>query len=230
MNIQNLRLDEQVYVADSFDAFLVEGAHFTHREEYPILERNMIACSIPVDIMPFNKALKYRGDLSNTFICTYSADKTFERVRRNPKAYLNFFKRTAGIIGFDFSIHSDMPLIKQKSQIFDNLALTYYYGRNGVPIIPNVRSGVDELTPEFLNCIPTHSTIAIGTHGFMKRMPEKYEWYCFISEIITILQPTNVIVYGTLNCKIFDDFKTLTNIFCYPSWISNRWRQVKYGD
>ena len=215
---------------DSFGAYLVEGAHFSSHEEYPIIEERMIAKTIPVDIMPFSKAINYRGDLRNTFICTYSPDKTFERVRRNPQKYLNFFKRTAGLIGFDFSIHSDMPLIKQKAQIYDNLALTYFYGNNGVPVIPNVRSGVDELTPEFLECIPKNSTIAIGTHGFMKEMREKYEWYCFLDEVISIIHPQNIVVYGTLSSKIFDDFKKSTNIICYPSWISDRWRRVKNGD
>ena len=215
---------------DSFGAYLVEGARFSKHEEYPIIEERMIAKTIPVDIMPFSKAINYRGDLSNTFICTYSPDQTFERVRRNPQKYLNFFKRTAGLIGFDFSIHSDMPIIKQKAQIYDNLALTYYFGKNGVPVIPNVRSGVDELTPEFLLCIPRNSTIAIGTHGFMKEMREKYEWYCFLKEVTNTLQPENIIVYGTLSSKMFDEFKESTNIVCYSSWISERWRRAKNGD
>lgn len=215
---------------DSFDAYLVDRAHFSSHEEYPIIEERMIAKTIPVDIMPFSKAINYRGDLSNTFICTYSPDKTFERVRRNPQKYLSFFKRTAGLIGFDFSIHSDMPLIKQKSQIYDNLALTYYYGNHNIPVIPNVRSGIDELTPEFLECIPKNSTIAIGTHGFMKETREKYEWYCFLEQVINDLHPKNIIVYGTLTSRIFDDFKKCTNIICYSSWISERWRRVKDGN
>jgi hypothetical protein len=224
------RPKEEGYVSDSFGAFLVEGARFSSREEYPIIEESMIAQELPVDIMPFNKALNYRGDLSKTFICTYSPDKTFERVRRNPQKYLSFFKRTAGLIGFDFSIHSDMPLIKQKSQIYDNLALTYYFGNHDIPVIPNVRSGIDELTPEFLQCIPRNSTIAIGTHGFMKEMREKYEWYCFLKDVINTLYPKNIIVYGTLSSKMFDEFKKNTNIVCYSSWISERWRRAKNGD
>ena len=222
--------DEQGKVVDSFGAFLVEGARFTSHEEYPIIEERMIATEIPVEIMPFNKALTYRGDLSKTFICTYSPDKTFERIRRNPQRYLDFFKRTAGLIGFDFSIHSDMPIIKQKSQIYDNLSLTYYYGNQNIPVIPNVRSGIDELTPEFLECIPKNSTIAVGTHGFMKETREKYEWYCFLEQVIENLHPKNIIVYGTLSSKIFDDFKKSTNIICYPSWISERWRRVRDGN
>lgn len=217
---------EKKCTPDSFGAYLVEGARFSSTEEYPIIEKEMVSQVLPADIMPFDKALNYQGNLEKTFICTYARDNTFERVRRNPKKYLPFFKRTAGLIGFDFSVHTDMPLIKQKSQIYDNLSLTYYYGKQGVPVIPNVRSGVDELTNEFLECIPKESTIAVGTHGFIQKKFEKYEWYCFLDLIVKQLHPTNLVVYGTLNSKLFTDFKAKTNIVCYSSWTAkNCWRR-----
>lgn len=229
----NMQLTNMVSVSpidtvdDSFQAFLVEDATFTKHEEYPILRADMIASKLPKKIMPFNKAINFQGDLSETFICFFSPDPSFERVRRNPKKYVNFFKRTAGIIGFDFSIHSDMPIIKQKTQINDNLSLSFYYGNMGIPVITNIRCGVDELLPEFLESIPKKLPIAIGTHGFIKTMPEKYEWYCFIDEIINKLTPSDIVVYGPLKGELFDDFRSKTNIVCYTPWISNRWREAK---
>lgn len=213
-------------VTDSFQAYLTEGAHFTETEEYPILRPDMITTELPVKIMPFHKAITFQGDLSDTFICSYSPDQTFERIRRQPAKYLKFFKRTAGLIGFDFSIHTDMPIIKQKAQIYDNLALTYYFGNNGIPIIPNLRCGVDELLPEFLSAIPHHSKIAVGTHGFIKETREKLEWYYFLDQAISKLEPTDVIVYGTLRGKLFDEFKSRTNIVTYNAWIADRWKEV----
>ncbi len=217
-------------VSDSFQAFLVEGATFTKGEEYPILESDMISKDIPENIMPFNKALHYQGDLSKVFVATYAPDESFERVRRNPQCYVNFFKRTAGIIGFDFSIHSDMPIVKQKSQMYDNLALSYYYGKQGIPIIPNLRCGVDELLPEFLETIPTHSLVAIGTHGFIKTIPEKAEWYCIIEEIINKLKPSGIIVYGNLSGKIFGEFEDKCKFYYYEPWIKTDRRSRQGGE
>lgn len=113
ITMPGVRLNDTV--DDSFQAFLIDGAFFTRGEEYPILHKSMISAIIPQKIIPFSKAITFQGDLSNTFICFFSPDKTFERVRRNPRKYINFFKRTAGIIGFDFSVHDDMPIIKQKA-------------------------------------------------------------------------------------------------------------------
>jgi len=215
------------YVVDSFSAFLVENAHFTDQEEYPILEEFMFSKDIPNKILPFGKAINSQKDLSDTFICFYTPDAEFERIRKNPKKYLHFFKRTAGIIGFDFSVHTDMPIIKQKSQINDNLSLTYFYGNNQIPIIPNIRCGVDELLPEFLSAIPKKQIVAVGTHGFIKERRQKYEWYCFLRKIINTIDPSNIIVYGTLNGNIFDEFKLNVPITCFSPWISERWLEVR---
>lgn len=218
-------------VNDSFQAFLVSNAKFTATEEYPIISKDMVAQTVPQKVIPFSKAINYRGDLTDTFICTYEADSLFERVRKNPRKYLHFFERTAGLIGFDYSIHTDMPIIKQKTQINDNLSLTYYFGENGIPIIPNIRCGVEELLPEFISAIPKHSLIAIGVHGFIKYRFEKYEWYCFLEKVLQELEPSAVVVYGALNDVIFDTFKEKYKFFFYTPWIYNHGKEaVKDGD
>ena len=230
MHTSNL-LSGAPFVPDSFQSFLVRGASFTDEEEYPIIPASYVSTSVPGKVMPFSKAITFHGDLHDTFICFYSPDETFERVRRNPKRYLSFFKKTAGIIGPDFSIHSDMPLVKQKAQINDNLSLTYFYGSEGVPVIPNLRCGIDELLPEFLTAIPTHSLVAIGTHGFVHQMQEQCEWYCFIEFFCKILQPSGIIVYGSLHNSMFDDLKTRYSFFFYDPWISQRAKEVRrYGN
>lgn len=212
--------DENNVVEDSFQAFLVEGANFTSIEEYPIIENWMIPNFPPKMIMPFDKALNYRGDLSDIYICTYARDCTFERVRRSPKKYLNFFKKCAGIIGFDYSVHSDMPIVKQKSQMNDNLSLSFYYAKQGIKLIPNIRYGIDELADEFLSAIPMNSLIAIGTHGFIKEIPQKAEWYCFLEKIISVLDPSSIIVYGKLSGGIFKEFDGRCKFYYYEPWIN----------
>ncbi len=213
-------------VEDSFKAFLVEGAEFTDGEEYPIIPSQYVAKDLPKKIMHFSKAITYKGDLSDTFICFFSPDKTFERVRRNPKRYLPFFKRTAGIIGFDYSIHSDMPIIMQKAQMYDNLSLTFFYGKEGIPVIPNLRCGIDELQSEFFSSIPRNGIVAVGTHGFIKTKHEQYEWYCFLERVIAELKPSNIVVYGTLNGELFNEIKQQTSIVCYDAWNDLRRKEM----
>lgn len=212
--------NENNIVEDSFQAFLVEGASFTKEEEYPVLESWMIPKTPPKKIMPFDKALNYKGDLSEVFVCTYARDPSFERIRRYPRRYVDFFNKCAGLIGFDFSVHSDMPIIKQKSQINDNLSLTFFYGKEGNKVIPNIRYGCDETSQEFLNAIPKHALIAIGTHGFIKTIPQKAEWRCFLEKVIKELEPTGIIVYGHLDGTLLEGMKEKCRFYFYEPWIN----------
>lgn len=212
-------------IKDTFQAFLVDGADFTDIEQYPILEKDMISNDIPNKIISFDK-YREEKDLSNCFICFYAPDESFEKVRRNPKRYLDLFKRCKGIIGFDFSVHTDMPLIKQKSQMNDNLSLTFYYAKQGIKVIPNIRYGIEDTADEYLKSFPKNTLIAVGTHGFIKTKLHKFYWLRFLDKIIDELNPTGIIVYGTLNGLIFDSIKKKVPIYCYDSWIDKRVKEV----
>ncbi len=223
--------NENNIVEDSFQAFLVEGASFTKEEEYPVLESWMIPETPPKKIMPFDKALNYKGDLSEVFVCTYARDPSFERIRKHPRRYEGFFKKCAGLIGFDYSVHSDMPIIKQKSQMNDNLSLSYFYGKEGNKVIPNIRYGSDETSQEFLEAIPKHSLIAVGTHGFIKTISQKCEWYCFFEKVIEELEPTGIVVYGSLDGTILERIKEKCRFYFYEPWINeDRKRRHKNGN
>lgn len=212
-------------IKDTFQAFLVDGADFTDIEQYPILEKDMISNDIPNKIISFDK-YREEKDLSNCFICFYAPDESFEKVRRNPKRYLDLFKRCKGIIGFDFSVHTDMPLIKQKSQMNDNLSLTFYYAKQGIKVIPNIRYGIEDTADEYLKSFPKNTLIAVGTHGFIKTKLHKYYWLRFLEKIIDELNPTGIIVYGTLYGSIFDSIKKKVPVYCYDSWIDKRVKEV----
>lgn len=213
-------------VEDSFQAFLVEDANFTQQEEYPIIKDWMVPQNPPTKVMPFSRAITYKGDLSEYFVYFYSPDDTFERVRRNPRRYLRFFKRCKGIIGFDFSVHTDMPLAKQKSQLNDNLSLSFFFANSGVPLFPNARGGVDSINDEYLNAFPKHTYIALGVHGFVKSTRQKYEWRLWIAKLIDELQPKGFIVIGHLPQDIIDDYEDKVEFHFFDSFIEERWKEV----
>jgi len=215
-------------IVDSFKAFLIEKAELTGSEGYPIIRKDMISNQLPIDIITFKESLKVPMDKRNNYyICTFSPDKTFMRVLNYPKRYLKYFQQFAGIIGFDFSVHSDMPPVIQKQQMNNNLSLTYYYGNNGVLTIPNIRTGSNYISQEFYEAIPHNTLVAVGTHGFIKNNTQKYEWYYSLREIINKLNPSGIIVYGTLRGKLFDRIKEMVPIYQYDSWADKKYKKKK---
>lgn len=215
-------------VDDSFKAFLIENARLTNNEGYPIIEDRMVSKELPKDIITFKESLRIPKDKrKDYYVCTFTPDKTFMRIYNNPKRYIEYFKQFAGIIGFDFSIHSDMPPIIQKQQMNNNLSLTYYYGDNNIKVIPNIRTGSHYLSIEFYDTIPKGCLVAVGTHGFIKNKHQKYEWYYSLIEIINRINPSGIIVYGTLNGRLFDRIKEMVPIYQYDSWIEKKINKEK---
>jgi hypothetical protein len=100
---------------DYTNAYLVMDANFTGVEEYPIIKTWMIANEPPKNIVPFRKHKKIpKEERKNYFIAFYSIDIDFACVKNRPEKYLSEFREFGGIIGFDFSVHIDYPLVVQK--------------------------------------------------------------------------------------------------------------------
>lgn len=213
-------------INDEFCAYLVEGAKFTPNEEYPIIPDDYVYKDYPNKIINFKSSFNYKGNFKDTFICFYSPDRTFEKIRQNPRKFISHFKKFGGIIGPDFSIHTDMPQIKQKEQINKNLELTYFYGSLGIPIIPNIRIGDDTLLDEYLNAIPKGCPVCFGTHGFNKTIVDKSITYCFISKVIETINPSKILIYGGLSHKMYDSIKQKHSLKVYHPHIY-RYREEK---
>ena len=214
-------------VKDNFQAFLVEDAKFVSKEEYPLLEEWMISEEPPNKIIPFNK-IKEVKNIEEYHICFYCRDEDFKRVKINPRQYVNMFRKSKGIIGLDFSVHTDMPLIKQKSQLNDNLSLTYFFGKSGVSIIPNIRYGSEKTKKDYLESVPKGSMIAFGTYGFIKTIKEQNVWLDVILDIIEIVQPKGVIIYGSLPSDLKNWFRLYNvELYIYPSYMETRMKEVK---
>ena len=162
-----LRKNSTPYLRDVYLAYLIADARRTKTDEYPIIEEWMVATEPPKEIIQWDR----RCDVDNpndTAMSFYCCDPGFQPVLNNPKKYVDKFRTYQCVIGLDASPYDNMPLVVQKSQIFLNLACTYYYGSKGIKIIPNVRLG-DDRTFSSLEAYPKHTLIAIGTHGFTKK-------------------------------------------------------------
>lgn len=195
-------------VEDTFKAYLVEGADFTKIEGYPKIEKWMIPDEVDEDIkiIPFRQ-IKQVKNIEEYYICFYCRDKDFNCIRNNPSKYLNLFRRARGIIGFDFSVYSDMKPVMQKSQLNANLSYSFYYGFRYISLIPNVRPGNDETLQDYLEAIPKRSVIAIGSYGCVNTKQEKQRFIHFLEQTLPKLKPKTVVVYGAMPDDVFGKFK-----------------------
>lgn len=157
----------------------------------------MVASNPPKEMIQWDRRLDVT-DPPNTGMCFYCSDPAFQPILGNPKAYVEKLRTYGVVVGLDPSPYDNMPLTVQKSQIYLNLATTYYYGKQGFKVIPNVRLG----SPETLSCLdafPEHSLIAVGTH----RKDNRTIFAEQIKIVVDRLEPIGICVYGPASDELF---------------------------
>jgi len=205
------------YIRDVFQASLVKGAARTTPDGYPIIEKWMVAKSVPEDIFQWDRRydVDEPGKVAMSFYCN---DSGFIPILNNPQKYVEKLKIYQSVIGIDPSPYDNMPLVVQKSQIFNNLAITYYFGKQGIKIIPNLRIGND-LTIGAVDAFPKETLIGIGTNGFIKSMENRKIFRNQVSVAIDIIRPSGILVYGPVMEYIFEmPIKLGIPIYQYDSY------------
>jgi len=206
------------YIRDVYLAYLIKGAQLTKTDEMPIIEYWMVSPTPPKEIIQWDRR-KDVVDPKTTAISFYCVDQNLTPILGNPKKYLELLRKYEMVIGMDASPYENMPITVQKSQIFLNLAITYYYAMNGLKIIPNVRLG-DDRTFSTLEAYPKHTLIAIGTNGFMRLEENRKKFASQVRKVIDELLPIGILVYGPYYDEIFSYAKTKgIKIYKYNSFI-----------
>lgn len=209
------------YLRDTFLAYLIKDARRTKTDEFPIIEKWMVAKQPPKNIYQWDRRYDVK-DPKNVAISFYCCDINFQPILGNPKRYLQKLSDYACVIGLDASPYDNMPIWIQKSQIGLNLGITYFYGSKGIKIIPNVRLG-DYCTLSSLEAYPHNTLIAVGTNGFIKTNKNKSIFAKQLKIIVDTLNPSGICVYGPTPKEIFDyPISKNIKIYQYNSYTMNK--------
>lgn len=209
---------------DVFNSKLVENARYSGFFEMPAVNTSSL---IPGKLISFSDAMSKGCDSYDSWIIFYEHDQKFERLWNNPQKYLEKIKRFKGVISPDFSIYRNMPLGMQIWNTYRNRALAAWLQSEGIELIPNVRWN-DERT--YLFCfdgVEKEKTVAIGTHGCIKKKDDKEYFKKGLAQMVKMLSPQNIIVYGAAPDAIFKPYKDMgINIIPFESDFSKSRKQV----
>ena len=209
---------------DVFHAFLVENADFDGYIELPVIKTSD---KLPKKVVTFSKAMTKLWTDFDCWVVFYEHDKEFERLWNNPKQYLDKLKKFKGVISPDFSLYRNMPLVTQMWNTYRGRAVACWLQNNGVEIIPNLRFG-DERTFSFcFDGIEENKTVAVGTHGCIKRKEDKIFFKIGLARMVQRLSPKIIIVYGSAPDNIFKPYKDMgIKIIAFESEFSKSRKQV----
>lgn len=209
---------------DVFHSFLVDTADYEGYFELPVIKTSNL---IPEKLVSFSKAMSKSWKDFDCWVMFYEHDVRFERLWNNPRKYLRRLKKFRGIIAPDFSLYRNMPLVIQMWNTYRGRALAHWLQKNGIEVIPNVRFN-DERTYAFcFDGIEKNKTVAVGTHGCIKRRIDKDYFKDGLAELVKRLSPKTIIVYGAAPDDIFKKYKDMgINIMPFESEFSKSRKQV----
>jgi len=217
------------FKSDIYRSYLVKGAKLAGVMEFPCLSQ---INEVPNSLSEFKRLKK--PDAENQYIHFYMSDEKFKCVYNNPQNYLQLFKGFAGIIGFDFSVHTECPLCKQIENYNKNRELSYWFASQGINVIPNVRWGKKVTFDWCFDGLPKRSTIAVSTLGCFKTKDDKRLFMNGFQVMLERLLPKVIVVYGTKNYRLFPDLQMYISdstpvFFESQITIAHRKEVVEYG-
>ena len=199
---------------DVWNAFMCEGARYTPND---IPKCPTTATCLPIAIVTWVEAKHIyknalaRGDAGfhyPAFVCWYLDDYKFDGPRGiwHDSAYaLKVLRHFDGAITPDFSTYQDFPVPWKYFNTYRMRAFGYWLGKNGIPVINNVRWGTQESWWYCYDGIDTDSIVAIGTAGGSPReLKDRKRFEEGLAELMYRLHPHTIIVYGSANYPCFD--------------------------
>ena len=95
----------------------------------------------------------------------------------------------------------------------------YWWGKNGIAVINNVRWGTFETYDYCFEGISSESVVAIGTvGGSPRRLADRERFVSGLYEMIKRLRPHTILIYGSASYDCFDQLKEQgIKIIHYPS-------------
>ena len=186
----------------------------------------------PKELLRFDDAYKKRNTC-DYFPCIhfYEQDREFKRVWDNPLKYVDLLKHCEAVISPDFSLYKNKATIPKMNCVYKNQLLGAWWQTLTINTIPNVRlSGIDSLSYALCG-MPHNSTIAIGLVSTIKNTINRAETLLEIKYVIDVLQPTNIIFYGTLAYGLDDELASLgVEYQTFPNQNHNERKEVKHGE
>lgn len=199
---------------DGFQAYLTEGAELDGEPGIPML-LDMGNTQIPRDLLSFGKALSCRNH--RQYVHFYMHDREFSRVLTATTRYLDLIKTYDGIITPDCSMAIGQAPCLQQANTYMNRAVGYFFQKQGVPVIPNIRWSDESSFAYCFLGVPKHSIVCVSTHGCIRNRQQRKLFRTGLEAMIYELKPRAVLVHGYMPDDIFGDFKGYVEFRRYPS-------------
>lgn len=224
---------------DVFGAYLLDGAYYHGFFDIPVIpKRDNI--KLPSKLISYSK-LSLIKDENYPYCHFYQDDYTFDgyygvwnsllyNQQFNKGFNLSKFDNVYAIITPDYSLYCDMPRALQIYNVYRSRVVGHFLNKCGYNVVVNVKWTDKTSYAYCFSGIEQGSLVAVSNLGCLRSNEDKILFIDGFKELIKIIQPRSIILYGALNHelkKILNDNNQ--NYIFFPSQISEAMRK-SYGD
>lgn len=183
--------------ATAFDVekqFLIQGAALAGKYEVPLLPAVNVRPKDTVSFREsFDRKIRNHRELNVSF---YEDDEKFSVVWNRPDKCLEHLSCFGSVCGADFTISDGMPKAINIYNHYRNMAISYYWSRNGITVIPSVSlCNIREFDWCF-DGLPVHSTLSVCTNGRIRSKAARLEFCESYYEMCRRLEPLRMVIIG----------------------------------
>lgn len=154
----------------------------------------------PAGLVPFSKRQKAR----DRFVHFYEHEAHYQDFTNHPEKYIKDLLEHPGIISPDNSILVEAPLCAQIANLFISRRNASFLQHSGVYQIPH------------------NSIVSIGTYGCCQTQDEKRLMHLGVVEMLKVLHPQIIVVYGSMPKDVFCDFPYEPRFLQFDNWDKER--------
>jgi len=200
--------DERERTFESMNLFEVDLKRCAGKYDMPVLKPED---HVPEDLISFNYVLN--TDAFDKGVHFYIDDYQFERLWRQPYAYIERLSKFDCILTPDFSLYTEMPVAMQIWNIYRSRLIGQMLQDRGMKVIPTLSWCRAESFDFCFDGLGAGGTVSVSTIGVKKDDDAAALWVAGMDEAMWRLKPKHVLVYGG---DIGYDFKG-----CSVSYIAN---------
>lgn len=152
----------------------------------------MPAYTVPDRLITFCMGDKDKDGFAHLYIDDYR----FERLWNRPEQYLNELRKYKGVIAPDFSTYTDMPYPMQIWNKYRSMALTAYWQREGIDVIPNLQWSDERSLYFAFNGLPEGGVFCTSTVGNRTKEARR-NFQMGLDAALEVLDIETLLVYGS---------------------------------
>ena len=172
--------------------------------------------SIPGGLVVFDDRTRSL-DPRNSVIHFSRKDSKFASVLTNPLTWVNAFMDFGYILTPDISLGDDMPPWMRQQITCLSRAVGVIWQQRGMNVIPSLRWRSNEDLAFVTAGIPVGGTIAVSNYGFRSELSERIIFRSGLEEVLEILKPEKVLLYGSADPNLRALLEDKTDLFVYQS-------------